>query len=95
MSTTIVVDDEAMERAQYALCRFLFPGYAVPRTEMARAVVIALAGVGDWHAELPARHAAQGENPDVLKKVYQLLGKDNVLGALNLIEAHVDEPWDP
>lgn len=58
----LIGDDDALERAQVALARFLFPGYCVPRYEMARAVRDALAG-GDWLANLPARRVAVGDGP--------------------------------
>ena len=54
-------DDEARERAMYALCRFIFPGYVVPRSEMVDAVIVALAGEGDWKSSLPAKRAAVGQ----------------------------------
>jgi hypothetical protein len=60
-SQIVTIDDEARERANYALCRFLFPGYAVPRSEMVDAVIVALAGEGDWQASLPAKRAAVGQ----------------------------------
>jgi hypothetical protein len=62
-SRYVPTDDDAVERANEALCRFLFPGYVVPRSEMVRAVIDALAGDGDWRAKLPARRAAIGAGP--------------------------------
>lgn len=56
----ITVDDDAIERANYAICRFLFPGYVVPRSEMVAAIVVALEGEGDWKANLPMQRAAIG-----------------------------------
>lgn len=56
----VPTDDDARQRAMIALCRFLFPGYHVPRTEMIDAVIDALAGDEGWEARLPARKAAAG-----------------------------------
>lgn len=57
----VPTDDEAKQRAMIALCRFLFPGYAVPRTEMINAMLTALEGAEGWEARLPARRAAVGK----------------------------------
>jgi hypothetical protein len=57
----VPTDEEARDRAHEALCRFLFPGFMVPRQEMVDAVIVALAGEGDWRANLPARSAAPGQ----------------------------------
>lgn len=56
----VPTDEPAVERAHEALCRFLFPGYVVPRAEMVRAVIDALEGGDDWRAKLPARRAVVG-----------------------------------
>jgi hypothetical protein len=54
-------DDEAVERGAEALCRFLFPGYAVPREEMVRAVLAAIADDGlNWRDRLPAQRRMIG-----------------------------------
>lgn len=45
-----------VDRATEALCRFVFPGHVVPRTEMARAVCKAIAGGENWRDYLPPKH---------------------------------------
>lgn len=55
------VDGDAVDRANAALCKFVFPGYAVPRALMARAALSAAADTSDdWMSRLPATLVAQG-----------------------------------
>lgn len=55
------LDDLALDRAIFALSRFIFPGYVVPRSEMAAAVLVAVSDSSpDWINHLPAKHIARG-----------------------------------
>jgi hypothetical protein len=51
----------AVERGATALCRFVFPGYIVPRIEMARAVIDAYNdGLEGWMDRLPLKRVLHG-----------------------------------
>jgi hypothetical protein len=53
-----------VERGAAALCSFVFPGYVVPREEMARAVLEAANDHGvEWLTRLPKKQIAVGEGP--------------------------------
>jgi hypothetical protein len=48
-------DLNTIDRGVEALCRFVFPGFVVPRHEMVRAVLEATCGEDGWRERLPAK----------------------------------------
>lgn len=66
-------------RGSIALCRFIFPGYVVPRREMARAVLEAAADErDDWMDRLPVKHVATGKPIPIIEGTEVMYRPDQV-----------------